>query len=505
MSQQIRLSPPYHRSLFAGCALLLFALSESPLLAASESEEILRLPEIEVGAERPEEAEVTTSGSVTPLEAPLKELPMTINTVPTETLEERGGTRVEDLSFFVPGVAPVTQSGNANDALLIRGFEQFSTTINGVRRYGFRETWNALANIERIEILKGPGGVESGVVEPGGYFNLVTKKPQETAAQRYRLDYGSYQRVYAEADLTGPLSEDGKLLYRLIGSADRGESFRDNYEPEQYLLAPSLEYRYGRGGSVLLELAAQYSDAPYDRGIAYLEGAGLENDFFPIHWSKHEPDDSLKSENYRTALYWRHPFTEIFSLRTAAEWQRSYYVSKGARNPNLNGLYQGGPNNSLLYSGNPIVRRTFARFDGELVDMALQVELHAVFETGAVAHQSVVGAARQRWRSRITGQDGQTTWDLNAFDPQYGTEPTVIGTAEEGIGRDFVSDGENDYRSLFAQHKLDWRHWHLVAGLRYDDADFSDTYTNNIHTDPPGIPDTYSDNIGPTASAPSTT
>ena len=434
------------------------------------------------------------TSSTTALDAPLDELPFSINVVDVDELRLRNGNRVEDLGFFVPGVAVTTTSGQTGDPLMIRGFQTDQTLYNGVPRYSFSESWQPLAIMERIEVLKGAAGVESGVIGPGGTINFVTKKPQATAARNVELRLASFNRLEALADLTGPLGAGDQWRYRLIAAVDQGDSYRDNYEPEQYVVAPSLEYVYGDGASLLLELGFNRNDTPYDRGVFYLEGAGFEDNFADIEFSKHEPDDTLESDTWRAALYWQQPLTSVWSINASVEGQFGDYLSLGARNPNLNGLYEGGPNGSLSYSGDPTIGRSFARFDGEELDnFGTQIEAVAKFSTGNVDHQAAVGIQAVDYDLRITGQDGQTTWDLDAFAPRYGTDPVVIGDAEDGVGRDFDFTQNDQYRSAYLQYKLDIDRWHLVSGVRWDDLESESQYTDNINTDPPGAIDRLED------------
>ncbi len=425
--------------------------------------------------------------STTALDAPLEELPFSINVIDVGDLRLRNGTRVEDLGFFVPGVAVTTGSGQTGDPLMIRGFQTGQTLYNGIPRYSFSESWQPLAIMERIEVLKGAAGVESGVIGPGGSINFVTKKPQTTTARNVELRVASFNRLEALVDLTGPLGPGDQWFYRLVASADQGESFRDNYEPEQYVIAPSIEYRYGDGASLLLELGFNRNDTPYDRGVFYLEGAGLEDDFADIEFSSHEPDDTLESDTWRAALYWRQPLTSVWSINASVDGQFGDYLSLGARNPDIRGLYAGGPNESLTFSGDSTIQRSFARFDGEKLDnLGAQMEAVAKFATGDVSHQAAFGVQAVDYDLQILGQDRQTTWDLDAFAPRYGTEPVVVGTAEDGVGRDFDLTQNDQYRSAYVQYKLDIARWHLVGGVRWDDFDSESQYTDNVNTDPPG-------------------
>ena len=74
------------------------------------------------------------------------------------------------------------------DDFLIRGFNA-EESVNGL---GFRQTDHPtdLANVERLEILKGPASVLYGQMEPGGTINVVTKQPLDY----YQAEVGATNR-----------------------------------------------------------------------------------------------------------------------------------------------------------------------------------------------------------------------------------------------------------------------------------------------------------------------
>lgn len=51
------------------------------------------------------------------------------------------------------------------------------------------------ANVERVEVIKGPSSVLYGNLEPGGIVNVVTKRPEATASRQAELGGGSHGRL----------------------------------------------------------------------------------------------------------------------------------------------------------------------------------------------------------------------------------------------------------------------------------------------------------------------
>ncbi|NET38167.1 MAG: TonB-dependent receptor plug domain-containing protein [Cyanothece sp. SIO1E1] len=124
--------------------------------------------------------------------------------------------------------------------IIIRGFNR--TTI---RRDGFRQPANSgfpeIANLERIEVLKGPASVLFGQAEPGGLINLVSKQPLPESFYELDLEVGNREFFRSHIDMTGSLTSDDRLLYRLNSLYSRSDSFRDfDQDLERFFIAPTL-------------------------------------------------------------------------------------------------------------------------------------------------------------------------------------------------------------------------------------------------------------------------
>ncbi|MEM8545239.1 MAG: hypothetical protein AAGF66_14770, partial [Cyanobacteria bacterium P01_H01_bin.119] len=76
-----------------------------------------------------------------------------------------------------------------------------------------------IANLERIEVLievlKGPASVLYGEADPGGLINLVTEKPLAEPYYNLQLQADSREFFSPSVDLSGPITDDGDVRYRL--------------------------------------------------------------------------------------------------------------------------------------------------------------------------------------------------------------------------------------------------------------------------------------------------
>jgi len=146
----------------------------------------------------------------------LLDVPQSISTVTKELMEDRQAYRLTEV---VKNVAGVTQYSHYDD-FTIRGFrngyESGFRLLNGLRSgfsYGNAFTQAPLTvNLERVEVLKGPGAALFGDINPGGTINMVTKKPLATDRKALTFSTGSFNTMRATADFTGPLTDKQNVL-----------------------------------------------------------------------------------------------------------------------------------------------------------------------------------------------------------------------------------------------------------------------------------------------------
>ncbi len=126
-------------------------------------------PELEVG-----------SASVGGFVAPIAKLPQSVTVFSADVL---AGSAAQSLSSVLKLDASLADNYNTTgyvESLSIRGLvldQSSNFSRNGLASSNY--TPIALENKERIEVLKGVAGLQSGVSAPGGLVNYVTKVPQK--------------------------------------------------------------------------------------------------------------------------------------------------------------------------------------------------------------------------------------------------------------------------------------------------------------------------------------
>ncbi len=134
----------------------------------------------------------------------LQETPISITALTSGSIEKRGISNVENLIGTIPAVAGFeAPSGRGNVSVAIRGVSSGSPNnpsvdpanafyMDGV--YVGKMTGSALdvADIERIEVLRGPQGTLYGRNSTGGAVNFITKKPLGEFAAKITASAGNY-------------------------------------------------------------------------------------------------------------------------------------------------------------------------------------------------------------------------------------------------------------------------------------------------------------------------
>lgn len=158
---------------------------------------------------------------------PAHETPFAAQFVPARVMEDQQARSVNDALKNVSGVAAQAGLGDLIPRQRIRGFVPPSQLKNGFRQ-NLSSTLSDLANVERVEALKGPASALYGPFEPGGVIDLLTKAPLDQAFRRFDASAGSFDSYRAAADLSGPIDAERRVLYRLNAAFEGSGSYRES-------------------------------------------------------------------------------------------------------------------------------------------------------------------------------------------------------------------------------------------------------------------------------------
>ncbi|MEM1311386.1 MAG: TonB-dependent receptor plug domain-containing protein, partial [Cyanobacteria bacterium P01_H01_bin.153] len=216
---------------------------------------------------------VPDASTATRTDTPLLDTPQSIQVVPQQVLQDQQILRVDDALRNVSGLEGRVDTFGAGTNLTIRGFTAGSSNNDGaILRDGFRVPVNLsrqeTANIERIEVIKGPSSVLYGLNDPGGLINLVTKRPLSEPFYDLEIQAGSFGLIRPSLDLTGPLTEDGRLTYRLNAAYQHEDGFRDfETETNSFFIAPIISWDIGDRTNFTVLLEYLNEEIPLDTNL----------------------------------------------------------------------------------------------------------------------------------------------------------------------------------------------------------------------------------------------
>ncbi|MCY4256347.1 MAG: TonB-dependent siderophore receptor [Gammaproteobacteria bacterium] len=381
----------------------------------------------------------------------LRDLPVTVSVVPHQLVEDRAMLRLGEALDNVAGAQRKQGYGGVeNFGAFLRGFDSsFLTLRNGIRDFGFY-TLRDVANVERFEVLKGPGSVLYGAVYPGGITNTITKKPVAEPMAEIRLITGSEERYRAEADLGGPVSDS--VFYRLNMAYEDLQSFRDEVGSNGYFLAPVVTWVASDRTRLTVEVEHKNSEYTWDLGLPR-SPLSLT---LPIERFLGEPDgiNDVDSTYVNTRL--EHELTEQWTFRQVLGHARTN------GDYSLRSAWRVGDDNR---TASRVAYDTWERSKTAVA----QHELAGNFESASISH-TFVGGVEYYETEQAYSFFFSSLAPIDLFEPVYGAQPQPGGFVL------FADQNNSEAIGVYAQDLIAiGERWKLLAGLRYDRVENSTT------------------------------
>ena len=186
------------------------------------------------------------SRAATGLNLTLRETPQAVTVMTQQRMEDFKLETLTDVMEQTPGVTVSRQ----NDMITfnVRG-ANVNLQTDGNRQIASGWGYNShiayslddMADIDRIEVLKGSSGLMNGDGNPGATVNLIRKRPTREFQARIGAGAGSWDTYRADADVSGPLNEDTSLRGRFVAARKEADSFRDHQSSRSTLLYGTIE------------------------------------------------------------------------------------------------------------------------------------------------------------------------------------------------------------------------------------------------------------------------
>ncbi|WP_286739528.1 MULTISPECIES: TonB-dependent receptor [Acinetobacter] len=399
-----------------------------------------------------------------------KDIPQTIDTIDVQKYKIYGSNDLSVMLQGTPGAS--TNYDMRGDGITLRGFSADSGDIyrDGIRESG--QVRRSTANVERIEILKGPASVLYGRSAGGGVVNMVSKYANFDSKSSVGTYVGSYDTYGATADINQVLNDNWAV--RLTGEYGEADSFRSGIDSKIEMISPSFTYK---NDDETLTWTTQYT---YDK-LGRVPDRGPSYSVLPA-------GTSIKTGFAQEGDYVNDVLQVIrsdVSYEFAPNWTFHWAASYRQAEQNFDHFYLGG----YCATANTVIRNagTCQGHVGEISQIyywqqtnnkttSNTFDIKGEFNTGSIKHNLVFGSdwsyEQREPRLANTNQNGSAIYGY--VDPITGERQASRGTGPLKISQHNYNQGTS--LGFFAQDLISLsEQFKIMLGMRYDSYDFSTT------------------------------
>lgn len=381
------------------------------------------------------------------------DLPMSFQTLDRQTLESQQALTMQDVLMNTNGVYVMGATGGYQEEIAGRGFAYGSnnTFKNGTRFVN--SMLPELSSLERVEVLKGGAALLFGNVAPGGVLNLVTKKPKFGFGGEVGLRVGSFGLLKPSFDVYGGIGKGEKVAFRLNGTYQSANSFRQYVSSERVYINPSLLFKLSKKTELLVE--GDYLD---DRRTPDF-GAGIVNyevipdyprdRFLGVKWGY------VDSKQWSGTATLTHRFNDKWKFNLSSSYRDTEQEIFGTTRPNQGTLIKADG----LWTRN--IQRN-ASTDNYFI---VQGDVNGRFNTGQISHQLLLGFDTDHFVQQTQQYAQMNGYDVvNIFEDLPSNIRNDIPTLKKGN----FSDNPTSRYGVFVQDLIALNaKFKVLAGIRY--------------------------------------
>ena len=305
--------------------------------------------------------------------------PQAVQAIGSEVIEQQQAIRLSEVVKNANGVYVSSARGGAQESFFSRGYDM---SANNMFKNGFRYNSGSIPDVsglEKVEFLKGGSALLFGNVAPGGILNLVTKTPQFKQGGEISMQMGSYAYYKPAFDFYGPLSKS--IAFRINGSYENSESFRDVVKNERLYINPSLLFIVSPKTQITVQGDYLTADWTPDFGTGIIGKQILDlprNAFYGSLWS----NGNTKSASASVLV--NHDFNKNWKLNFNSSYQNYNRGQKStAQMSNLD--------DTKVYPIPGYWNRGLTQAKNLEQILGDQLSLQGNFSTGSVKHQLYTG------------------------------------------------------------------------------------------------------------------
>lgn len=415
----------------------------------------------------------TKTLSATKTSAELVKTPQSVSVVTRDQMDALDATSVSQALRYTAGAfTEYRGSSNRNDEVFVRGFSYVPKFLDGLSfgatassQTGTVDPWL----LERVELVRGPASVLFGQVNPGGLISMTSKRPTSEPIHKVQFSTGNRDLAEGAFDFGGPLSDDGRVLYRLNGIARTQHNQVEDYKDSRVAIAPAITwYPNDQTRFTLLTSYQKDPDAGYRNFLpAYGTVTSANGKYIPLDFNVSDPDyDQSWREQTMVGYEFEHQFNDMMTFR-----QNARYASIKQKYRYLV-YFNSKPESTLLSRRAQHEERTTNEF-------GIDNQLEAQFATAQMNHTLLGGLDYKSSNDKQLLMRGSgSQYDMDWTHPVYGVnvDESTFSTASH--------EQQNlDQMGLYLQDQMSWNNWELLLSGRYDWTEVRTTdYINSEKT-----------------------
>ncbi|SQB63779.1 ferrichrome-iron TonB-dependent receptor [Citrobacter koseri] len=400
----------------------------------------------------------TKTLSATKTSAELVKTPQSVSVVTRDQMDALDATSVSQALRYTAGAfTEYRGSSNRNDEVFVRGFSYVPKFLDGLSfgatassQTGTVDPWL----LERVELVRGPASVLFGQVNPGGLISMTSKRPTSEPIHKVQFSTGNRDLAEGAFDFGGPLSDDGRVLYRLNGIARTQHNQVEDYKDSRVAIAPAITwYPNDQTRFTLLTSYQKDPDAGYRNfPPAYGTVTSANGKYIPLDFNVSDPDyDQSWREQTMVGYEFEHQFNDMMTFR-----QNARYASIKQKYRYLV-YFNSKPESTLLSRRAQHEERTTNEF-------GIDNQLEAQFATAQMNHTLLGGLDYKSSNDKQLLMRGSgSQYDMDWTHPVYGVN------VDESTFSPASHEQQNlDQMGLYLQDQMSWNNWELLLSGRYD-------------------------------------
>ncbi|EGQ9701032.1 TonB-dependent siderophore receptor [Vibrio parahaemolyticus] len=368
------------------------------------------------------------------------DVPQAVSVVTKTEMQDRGAVRLVDALDGVAGVNNTLGEGS-RDQFMIRGFDSLNDMYrDGMRDDGTLQSYRSLANVERVEIVKGPAGALYGRGSAGGIINLVTKRANGDNFTHVKGSVGSNSQYVGQVDSSMAFSD--KVNGRINLEYRQADSYVDHVDSNDFFIAPTIRVLPADGHTIDIDVEYAHQELVPYRGVPSKNGKPVD---LPVSTHFGGTNDYQESDSLRVAVDYEWRLNDQWVWNNRAAFNHIELEQKGTRQGKVTGNEVSQTVNNFGYDP-----RTTTTLQSELI-----------WETND--NQLMLGADFNQIDIDLTLASDKTLPPQNIYNPVVGPTPDP--------GFKPFRDNTTTTTGVYVQDVYTWGDLSVIGNVRYDSMD----------------------------------